>query len=126
VGASWRDGCELPLDVVVSVCHCACMDELPLNDQRRVEPKRNSKEWRVRERKRYIEALRKFDGVFPPYLTAWQLGVSRQRVYQMFDEGILERLEFFGHAFARGDEIDGLQAMHKERQTPGFRWGKVS
>lgn len=101
------------------------MDELPLNDDRR-ELKVGSKAWRARERERYLDALWKRDGVFPPWLAAVQLGVSRQRVYQMFEAGILERLEFFGHAFAPGDEIDALVAMEKERRSPAFRLSKAT
>lgn len=101
------------------------MDELPLNDDRRL-PKVGSKAWRLREWERYREALLKRDGLFPPYLAAFQLGVSRQRVYQMFDAGILERLEFFGHSFVPGDEIDVLIAMEKERRDPRFRLSKAT
>lgn len=96
------------------------MEELPLNDDRR-ELKAGSKAWRAREWERYREAMWSRNGLFPPYLTAVQLGVSRQRVHQMFEAGILERLEFFGHVFAPGDEIDALIAMEKERRNPAFR-----
>jgi hypothetical protein len=99
------------------------VDELPSNDDRR-ELKRNSKAWRRQEWLRYREALAKFDGLFPPYLTAFQLGVSRQRVHAMFEEGVLERLEFFGYPFARGDQIDRLVDLEKERHQPGFRWAE--
>jgi hypothetical protein len=102
------------------------VDELPLNDERKLAPKRGSKEWRQAEIKRYMDAARKYDFVFPPYLAAVQLGVSRQRVYQLFDTGVLERLEFFGHSFVRGDEIDALNAMQKERHDPTFRWSKAT
>jgi hypothetical protein len=102
------------------------VDELPLNDDRVVEPVKGSKAWRKREWVRYRAALWKYNGLYPVYLTAFQLGISRQRVHQLFDKGVLERVEFFGHLFARGDEIDRLVAMTEERRDPAFRWAKVS
>lgn len=123
----WRVGCRVGLDGAARVCYQFCMDEgeLALNDERKVM-RRGSKEWRRREWDRYRQALSARNGLFPVYLTALQLGVSRQRVHQMFDEGILERLVFFDHIFAPGDEIDALVAMEQERRSPAFRIGKLA
>lgn len=101
------------------------MDELQLNDERRVL-QRNSKAWRKQEWERYRSALWEFNGLVPAWLAAIQLGVSRQRVHAMFEQGVLERLEFFGHPFAKGEEIDALVAMEKERSDPAFRWSKMA
>jgi hypothetical protein len=95
-------------------------NELPLNDDRR-ELKPGSKAWKERELARYRHALIARDGLYPPYMAAWILGVSRQRVYQLFDAGVLERLEFFGHTVAPGDELEALVAMENERRNPAFR-----
>jgi hypothetical protein len=99
----------------------ALVDELPLNDDRR-ELKRGSKAWRKREWDRYFEALWRCEGLMPVWMAVMQLGVSRQRVHQMMETGVLERLEFFGKPFVRGDEVEALQAMEKERHSPAFRW----
>lgn len=99
---------------------CVMESEFQLNDDRR-ELRKGSKEWRRHEWERYRAALVARDGLFPVYLTALQLGVSRQRVHQMFEAGILERLVFFDHIFAPGDEIDALVTMEKERRSPTFR-----
>lgn len=96
------------------------IEELPLNDDRR-ELKPGSKEWKRRELARYRKVLFERGGLYPPYMAAWMLGVSRQRVHQMFAAGILERLEFFGHVLAPGDELEALIAMEKERRNPAFR-----
>jgi len=106
--------------------YCRDVDELALNDKRLSSPKTGTKEWRAAEWVRYREALTKFDGVFPPFMAGLQLGVSRQRVFTMIETGILERLEFFGHVFVRGDEIDALVAMESERRKPGFRWSQAT
>lgn len=97
--------------------------ELPLNDDRR-ELKPGTKAWKQREVARYRKALLERDGLYPPYMAAWILGVSRQRVYQLFELGVLERLEFFGHTVAPGDELEALVSMEKERRNPAFRLTK--
>lgn len=94
--------------------------ELPLNDDRR-PVRHGSKAWRQVEWARYRDALAARGGLYPPYMAAWILGVSRQRVHEMFKLGILERLEFFGHPLAPGDELEALAAMEKERRNPAFR-----
>jgi hypothetical protein len=109
------------LDIFVAGLHRAGVEiELSLNDDRR-ELKPGSKEWKRREVARYRKALVDRDGLYPPYMAAWILGVSRQRVYQLFESGVLERLEFFGHTLAPGDELEALVAMESERRNPAFR-----
>lgn len=122
-GRFWRTGSTAlnVLDSLVAGYQAAGVEiELPLNDDRR-ELKVGSKEWKRREIARYRKVLLARNGLYPPYMAAWILGISRQRVYQLFDSGVLEKLEFFGHTLVPGDELEVLVSMEKERRTGAFR-----
>lgn len=112
------DGCHL------GVHRPGVETELALNDERAAQPKRGSKAWRRLEWDRYMDASFKFDGLMPVWLAVVRLGVSRQRVHEMMNLGILERMEFYDRVFVRGDEIEALLAMDKERHNPAFRWSE--
>lgn len=93
-------------------------DELPLNDERR-SLRKGTKAWRVAEFQRYQQLARKHDGLTSVFFAKIALGVSRQRVYQLMEQGHLHSYEVLGKKFIACDMLERFMAL--ERDT-SFRY----
>jgi len=57
-------------------------------------------------------------GPVPVTLAAKLLGISRQRIWVLMEEGKLERLTFEGHAFVSGDSIVAMAKAERKAGRP--------
>jgi hypothetical protein len=56
--------------------------------------------------------------VVPPVLAAKLLGISRQRVWELANDGKLERIEFEGHSFISENSIVALAKTERKAGRP--------
>ncbi len=78
--------------------------------------RKGSPEWRTREWTRLMDLSKQHDGMTTAFFVAIALGVSRQRVYQMVDQGLLHPVEIMGKLLFPGDEVFAYAASDR---TPG-------
>jgi excisionase family DNA binding protein len=85
-------------------------------------PAPKSREWLKAEVKRLWKFGREHNGVLLPSQAAFLLGISRQRVYQLVEQGRLHVHEFAGRQYIAGDEVDAFEQL--ERHS-GFRYASL-
>jgi len=72
----------------------------------------------LKDAKSFLRDALKCGGYVPVGLAARMLGVSRQRAYQMRDEGKLVWRHFYGTWFVEGDSLNDLMdERKKEKKT---------
>jgi hypothetical protein len=82
------------------------------------EPEVGSPEWKSAEWDRYRRLSIKHDGLTTPFWAALALGVTRQRVHQLKQAGVLSTVEIMGKCLIPCDKL--LLVVHEHgspRQT---------
>lgn len=82
-------------------------------------PRSGSKAWKVAEFRRFRRLAEKEGGLCQPIFAALLLGVSRQRVHQLIENGHLRAHNVMGKNFV---SCDGLQAFLQLERDSSFRY----
>jgi excisionase family DNA binding protein len=93
-------------------------DELLLNDARR-QPVEGSPAWKHAEVKRFKRLSLKHQGLTTTWFVQIALGVSKQRVYQLIDEGRLPVYNILGKKLIPCDALEEFAALQR---SCGFRY----
>jgi hypothetical protein len=92
--------------------------ELPLNDPRRALVV-GSPAWKMNEIARFKELSAKHGGLTSAWFAQVALGVSRQRVHQLINDGRLQTYEILGKHLIACDALESFASLDR---TSGFRY----
>jgi excisionase family DNA binding protein len=96
-------------------------DELPLNDTRR-QLVEGSPAWKLAEVKRFKGLSLRHHGLTTIWFATIALGVSRQRVHQLINEGRLPVYDILGKRLIPCDALDEFAALER---SSGFRYASA-
>lgn len=88
-------------------------EELPLNDERRL-PRKGSFAWIRHEQKRFMELCTVHSGLTTPWFAGQALGLSRQRIHQLMDDGHLLTHEVLGRRWIACDQLESFGALNRD------------
>jgi hypothetical protein len=66
-----------------------------------------------REIEQYEAVVAEHGALVAPLIAARLLGLSRQRIHQLSQAGMLDSYRYFGHVFVALRDVERLQFMHR-------------
>ncbi len=77
-------------------------------------PQVGSPAWTVAEWKRFRRLSKEHDGLTSPAMAAVAIGISRQRVHQIIQEGHLRTFTILGKPFLSCDEVHAFGKLDRD------------
>ncbi len=80
-------------------------------------PRKGSHAWKLAEWRRFRALAATHGGLTTPLFAQLLLGVSKQRVFQLIDAGLLETVEVLGKRFLLCDRLEEFSQLDRDSST---------